>query len=108
MIIEFKHVRTSLEEEHERYIKAELQGETSVPFQREDDYIAPFFLEMDDVLDFVEGTIWWNDQNLPCVYVRRHSESITCNILISGVKFKELLEKVRNIQIKTAEEILNE
>lgn len=107
MIVEFKHVRSSTKESHEKAILIDLNGSNSVPFENEFDYIASYFLELDDVIDFVGGKIQYNEQELECVYIRL-SEEYTCNILFSPEDFKLLLEKTRNIKIRTADEILNE
>lgn len=108
MIVEFNHVRNSSREQYQKDIKREVSGEMSVTFENEEDYISKLYIEMDDVVDFVVGKCFWNEEELECVYVRLSSEEWTPNVLLSGEKFKRLLEKLRNIKIKSADEILNE
>jgi hypothetical protein len=108
MIVQFKRVRSSFQEAFERNKQEDIQSIASLEFFREDDYIADIFIEMNDVVDFVGGRTYCNDSMYECVYARLSDESYTDNILISPEEFKILLEKVRNIKIKSADEILNE
>ncbi len=76
------------------------------PFENREDYYSPFFLEMDDVIDFAVGRIWFNGTPYECVYARLTEEE-TPNLVIDGNDFKSILEHVKNCKIKTADEILN-
>jgi len=107
MIVEFKTVRSSIEEKFERDKQEEMNGKYSLPFLNEYDYIASIFIELNNVIDFEEGQVYVNDKLHICVYVRVDDDTYTRNVLIEPGKFKSILEYSRNEKIKTATEILN-
>lgn len=108
MIVQFETVRTSLKEKFERSQQEDIQGKSSLSFFYENDYISKIFVEMDDVVDFVSEKIYCNTSMYECIYARLKDGKYTENLLMDSESFKELLEKVKNIKIKSANEILNE
>lgn len=104
MIVEFKTVRSNIKELFDKERNVELGGQPE--FHNHFDYTASFFLELDEVIDFVEGKVYINGKSHTCVYARLNDEE-TPNLLILPEAFKSLLEYTRNIKINTAEEILN-
>jgi len=108
MIVQFDTVRESLKEKFERSQQEDLQGKSSLSFFYENDYISKLFVEMDDVVDFASEKIYCNTALYECVYARLRDGNYTQNLLIDSESFKQLLEKTRNIKIKSANELLNE
>lgn len=106
MILEFKTIRSDLEESFNREKQAEVQGEISLEFFREHDYISTTTVEMDDVIDYDVSIVYCNNQKHECVFARIGEETYTRNLLISGDDFKLILQQVRNMKIKSAENIL--
>jgi len=104
MIVEFKSVRSSLKEVWER--EQTMDMGTKPSFEYKEDYMSSFFLEMDDVIDFAVGKVWFNGVPKECIYARL-SEEETPNLVIDGRDFKKILEHTKNCKIKTADEILN-
>lgn len=106
MILEFKTIRFDSQEQYERELKAELQGEASVEFFRESDYVGITTVEMDDVVDYDVSPVYLNQEKYECVFARLSNDDYTRNLMISGEEFRILLQHVRNIKIKKAEDIL--
>ena len=108
MIVEFKTVRASSKEQFEKEQLSEMGGMNNKEFFNTEDYITSLFVEMDDVVDFTVGRIYYNDKMCECVYIRFTDENISPNVLIKGEDFKRILENIRGCKIKTASEILNQ
>lgn len=103
MLIEFKSVRSSMEEQWQKENVLEEPG-----FHNTKDYIAKIVIEMDDVVDFTGGRVYYNSNIKECVYPRFKDEFQTpTNLLVTADEFKRILEKTRNIRIQSAAELLN-
>lgn len=105
MILEFKTVRSNLKELFEKEKLVEM-GNQPV-FENQEDYITSTFLEMDDVVDFAVGNVWFNGNTIECVYARLITDENTSNLIIDRRDFKKIIEYTKNCKIKTADEILN-
>lgn len=107
MLVEFKTVKSNLEENFEREKQAEMNGTYSLEFFRQRDYIDKFFVELDEVIDFEGARVYCNNEVHNCVFVRVGEEAFLRNILIEPEEFKKIIEWNRNCTIKTAEQIIN-
>lgn len=103
MLIEFKTVRCSSEEQWEKENVLEEPG-----FHNTKDYITTMTVEMEDVVDYTGGRTYYNGKTIECVYPRFRDEfQGSVNLLVTADEFKRILEKTRNIRIQSAAELLN-
>ena len=110
MIVEFKSVRGCAKKGFEKNQDQENpMGIPTTPpsFYNEKDYVTSVYLEMDTVVDFTVGRVFYNSNMHECVYANTGEGLSTHNLLILGTDFKKILEFTRNIKIKGADEILN-
>lgn len=105
MLIEFDTIRSSSKETHERSLQAETAGEASVPFHRTEDYKTQVTIDMDNIIDFTGGTVWFNDTRYECIYAYDTDANMSCNLLISYEDFKKVFEYAKGVKIFRHEEI---
>lgn len=105
MLVEFKHVRSSSKEMHEKSIKEELHGAMSVPFCNEEDYVENIVVDIDEIQDFAAGRIWLNDTIVNCVYYMRNDEWSPYNLVINYEDFKTIMQMNKG-KIHNAEELI--
>lgn len=110
MIVKFKTCKSSLLEDWERAMQKEMQGVSSLDFYRHSDYIGTVAIEMDNVVDYEVGQVYVNQQVHECVYAKLgiEDDKYTSDLIITGDEFQELLLKLNNKKVRTAQEILNE
>lgn len=106
MIIKFRTIRASTEEAFERSKQEEMSGITSLPFAHEHDYFTDITVEMDSVIDYVVGKIFFNGTAHECVYARLDNDEYTDGIVISADDFQKIFEYTKQCSIKTSDEIL--
>lgn len=106
MLIEFDTIRGSRKESWEKEIQADLNGESSVPFQNSEDYMTQITVEMNNIIDFTGGRFWFNDKEYDCVYVNDENESLSMiPIMLSYKEFKKVFEYAKGVKILRHEEL---
>lgn len=112
MIVEFKTVKNDeleMYEEAKEMEKGKTMGYTpDLPFHNTQDWIGTFAVNVADVVGYSEGELWYNKEKLPCTYIRLKGEPHSWGLLIDVKKFKKLYEKVNQMAVPTAEELLKE
>lgn len=107
MLVEFNTVKSSHKEMYEKELERKLTGERSVPYTNEKDYLCSITIDMDTVIDFEEGTVYYNEQKVSCVYAKLTDETTTRNLFIEYDLFKKIFEEAKGVKVKTVNEILN-
>lgn len=105
MIVEFDTVRSSVKESFEREKQADIGCEASIEFNREQDYKTQVAVDLDKVLDYTGGRVWYNSEELECVYLYYNEGVMSPNVLISYADFKKVFEIARGIKILRHEEL---
>jgi len=100
-LIEFDFSKECEKEMHEKALKEELHGAMSVNFENEEDYITKLIIDIDDVISFVGGKVWYNDMEINGTYVKFTDRSWSGALLISVENFKQIFEK------QTGKKVLN-
>ena len=102
MLVEFKTVMYNGEESRERDIQEDLQGASSVPYWRENDYIANTTLDVSMVVGWDACNIVYNDKLVETVQVKMSDESWSRPLLITHQEFTILYENVTGIKVRKA------
>lgn len=108
MLVEFRSVIMDGKETQEREIQEKLHGITSVPFDRERDYLCPTVLNIKEVVGWEVSNLNYNDTIRECVIVKMKDKSYVPTLLIGHNKFKSIYEKINNSKVLTVKDILNE
>jgi len=103
MIVEFDTVRGSLKESFDNDAANDLGVSTS--FDKSFDYISKIALNLDLIIGFVGGKIYYNGQELDCVYAEE-KDNHTVGLLIKYEDFKKLYERQNNITIQRWEKLI--
>ena len=90
MLIEFETVVSSRKEDHERSILEETLGHAKVPFHKERDYISTCAVEINDVVGYDVGDVWYNSERRETLYAKLKDGEYTRNLLISAEDFKKV------------------
>lgn len=106
MLVEFDTVKSSHKEMHFKELDRKLTGEASVPYTNEKDYLCSITVDMTTVVDFEQGTVYYNESKVECVYARLNSDDVTRNLFVGYDVFKKIFEEVKGIKVKTVNEIL--
>lgn len=93
-MIEFESVRYSQKEAYEQEASRSMLGEGGVPFENEEDYIDKISIDMRKIVGFSGGFVWYNGENLHCVYAHEKKDRQTVNLLINYEEFKKLFVKI--------------
>lgn len=105
MIIEFDTIRSSYKESHERDIAIDLNGAASVPFHRSEDYMTQIAVDMDRIVDFSGGRVFFNDQEVECVFAYDDEGNSSTNLLMTYKEFKKVFEYATGKKIVRHEEV---
>lgn len=105
MIVEFKSVRYDSKEAYEKMLSEEISGISSIPFENEDDYVSYITVDMSTVIDFAEGRVHLNGEELQCVYVNTSENNSIPNLLISYAEFKNVFQRTTKERVYSVEEV---
>lgn len=106
MLVEFETVKRSAREQYENEEAARINGTEATNLNNREDFKCSIVVDMASVLDFEEGVVYYNGQEMSCVYARIDTEVWTRNLLISFDSFKTLFERVNNYSIPLAKNLL--
>lgn len=110
MLLELKIVVEDEEEQAEKFLQAELDPR-SVPFLNSHDTVKAFVLNVKDVNSFYESSVYFNEKLYNGTVVEIYKGKVYYKspvILIDYSKFKAIYEKVNNVQVLTASQILGQ
>ena len=106
MIIEFESIRYSLKEDYEKEASKAIVGDSGVSFENEHDYIAKIAIDIKKIVGFSGGHVWYNGDQLDCVYAHEKDNIQSVNLLIKYEDFKKLFVKV-NEKVTPWYEVIN-
>lgn len=107
MLVEFLTVRSSLKESYEKDVAVDINGINSVPFENEEDYLAPITIDMTDIQEFVSGKTYLNGEEKDCIYALRYNgEGMTPALLTSYEEFKVIFKLATGKKVFKTEELL--
>ena len=107
MVIEFDAVIQDDQEYYDREVAEEMGGISSVSFFRKKDKIVTVAINMTNILEYREGTVYVNDEEKICTYGVTKKFKTTNPLLITVVEFKELFEKANSVKVHVAHQLLN-
>lgn len=105
MLVEFKTIMYNEEESREREIQEELQGMSSVPYERQKDYIANTTIDVSMVVRWEACNVLYNDKPVETVQVRFSDDSWSRPLMITHQEFTILYENVTGIKVKKASDL---
>src|SRR3972149_6144593 len=112
-IVEFVSIFGDTLESQEKQYELEKASDLNIKpdFTRTKDYMAKTAIDLMKVSGYDEGTVYYNDQNLSCVYAEfttEHGNYYSRNLLIKLSDFKLLIEFVNKLKVKSVSEIIHE
>ena len=92
MLVEFECVVIDSLESFERIQMENISGENSVPFYRERDYKSTVVVDLNTIVGWNVGGVWYNTKKLNCIYAYDSEGIFTENLLIEADEFKKIYE----------------
>lgn len=100
MLYEFEIVSVSGQELYNKNIQAELQGENSVNYYNENDFLSKYVLDVSRVVGFRQTKVLLNDQTVEAVSCEVEEGDHTPALVLPYELFKEIYLEVKGVEIK--------
>ena len=99
MIVEFRFVKDCQKEVWEKDRESEVNGIMSVDFFNQDDYVTTIGVPIYDVVSYIGGQSWFNDQRIDVTFVKYRDGSWSGGLLVDVKRFAEIFGKYYNGEI---------